>query len=265
MPGRSVYRAASRNGINSLAYGPWTASFRFAGVTPPDPNLCPETISEREDQKDGPLACICPAEQTLRGRVWGSGPYTNDSSLCPAAVHAGVITQTGGRIIALPAPSEASYSGSLRNGIRSDNWNDPWDASIRFEGAQQPPATTPVQSPVAHTLRTLGQVALYIQFRTNSAELDAPSIPILRDLQQFLSTDPALKILIQGHTDNTGNATNNRALSQRRAEAVRTWLSSQNIDASRLKAEGKGQDQPLADNITEAGRALNRRVQIIRQ
>lgn len=264
MPGRRVYRGEMRNGITSRAYTEWPSSFRFAGVAPPDPSLCPDTLAEREDNQDGPLSCTCPAEQTLRGAVWGTGTYTADSAICLAAVHAGAITRAGGRVTVVPAPGEATYAGSARNGVRSQAHEAVWDASIRFEGVAVPPPATPVQSPVAHTLRTLGQVALYIQFRTNVAELDPPALPVLNELRDALRADPGLRLAIVGHTDNTGTAANNRPLSLRRAEAVRAWLVAQGIEAARLRAEGRGPDQPIADNTTEVGRALNRRVQVVR-
>jgi outer membrane protein OmpA-like peptidoglycan-associated protein len=264
MPGRRVYRGGTRNGITSQAYGEWPSSFRFAGVAPPDPSLCPDTLPEREDNQDGPLSCTCPAEQTLRGVIWGTGTYTADSAICLAAVHAGAITRAGGRVTVMPAPGEPTYAGSTRNGVRAQAYEDVWDASIRFEGVAVPAPATPVQSPVAHTLRTLGQVSLYIQFRTNLAELDPPALPVLNELRDALRADPGLRLAIVGHTDNTGTAANNRPLSQRRAEAVRAWLVAQGIEAARLRAEGRGPDQPVADNATEAGRSLNRRVQVVR-
>ena len=264
MPGRRAYRGGMRNGVTSQSYREWPSSFRFAGLAPPDSSLCPETVAEREDDKDGPLTCTCPAEQTLRGAVWGTGVYTSDSAICPSAVHAGAIAPTGGRVTVVPAPAETAYAGSVRNGIQSGSWQDTWDASIRFEGVALPAMAAPVQSPVGHSLRTLGQVSLYIQFRTNLAELDPPALPILTELREALHNDPGLRLAIVGHTDNTGGAGSNRPLSQRRADAVRTWLVSQGIDAARLRVEGRGQDQPVADNSTDAGRALNRRVQVIR-
>jgi outer membrane protein OmpA-like peptidoglycan-associated protein len=110
----------------------------------------------------------------------------------------------------------------------------------------------------------LGQVQLYIQFRTNSAEIDRPAVPVLIELRDALRADPEMRVAVIGHTDNVGGPAANRPLSQRRAEAVRTWLAAQGIEAGRLRAEGRGQDQPIAENNTEIGRALNRRVQITR-
>jgi outer membrane protein OmpA-like peptidoglycan-associated protein len=179
-------------------------------------------------------------------------------------MHAGVITRGGGRVTLVPAPGESFYRGGTRNGVESGTWEEPWEASIRFEGAPASPPAVPVQAPVAHTLRTLGEVQLYIQFRTGSAELDSSAVLMLAELRDALRTDPGLRLALVGHTDNVGAVPSNRTLSHRRADAVRTWLASQGIEGARLRAEGRGQEQPVADNTSEVGRALNRRVQALR-
>ena len=66
---------------------------------------------------------------------------------------------------------------------------------------------------------------------------------------------------IEGHTDNAGKAAANKALSKARAESVKAWLVKHGIDKKRLTAQGFGQDKPIDDNSTEAGRKNNRRVE----
>jgi outer membrane protein OmpA-like peptidoglycan-associated protein len=70
-----------------------------------------------------------------------------------------------------------------------------------------------------------------------------------------------MRIQIEGHTDNTGEAAHNQRLSTDRAEAVQKYLLDRDIAADRLKAVGFGQDRPIASNETEKGRASNRRVE----
>jgi outer membrane protein OmpA-like peptidoglycan-associated protein len=72
---------------------------------------------------------------------------------------------------------------------------------------------------------------------------------------------PGLKIEISGHTDNTGSATINETLSQSRAEAVVTYLSSKGIQSARLTAKGYGSSKPVATNTTDEGRQQNRRTE----
>jgi len=104
-----------------------------------------------------------------------------------------------------------------------------------------------------------------VNFLSGGAELTAGSIVVLLDLANELSANPDLKLEIRGHTDATGSAEANLALSQRRATAVLNTLVDMGIDKGRLKAVGYGESQPIADNNTAAGRAANRRVEIQRQ
>lgn len=70
-----------------------------------------------------------------------------------------------------------------------------------------------------------------------------------------------MKLNVGGHTDSTGNAAANKALSQRRAQAVVDYLVSKGVDASKLVAQGHGSENPVADNKTEEGRFKNRRIE----
>jgi outer membrane protein OmpA-like peptidoglycan-associated protein len=72
---------------------------------------------------------------------------------------------------------------------------------------------------------------------------------------------PDVKMSIAGHTDNSGKPEKNQALSVARAESVKKYLVSKGVAENRLTATGYGQDQPIADNTTPAGKAKNRRVE----
>ncbi len=78
----------------------------------------------------------------------------------------------------------------------------------------------------------------------------------------YSHADKDLKLDIDGYTDNAGTAEKNWLLSQLRADAVKKYLCSKGVDAARLTAAGHGQDMPVADNKTVAGRAKNRRVEL---
>jgi outer membrane protein OmpA-like peptidoglycan-associated protein len=84
----------------------------------------------------------------------------------------------------------------------------------------------------------------------------------LRQLAQSLQRYPGTEVLIVGHTDSQGTDAYNLALSQRRADAARSYLISQGIPAARIRTSGRGETEPVADNGTEAGRQQNRRVEI---
>lgn len=115
-------------------------------------------------------------------------------------------------------------------------------------------------------LEESGRVAIHdVLFATGKAEILPESHETLKEVAELLRKYPELHLLIEGHTDNTGNFENNLKLSAQRAAAVKTYLVEiSKIAASRLKTMGLGQSQPTTTNDTEAGRAKNRRVEIVK-
>jgi OOP family OmpA-OmpF porin len=105
-----------------------------------------------------------------------------------------------------------------------------------------------------------------ILFDTDSDQIKPESAPVLKMIAKGLETSPALKLMIEGHTDSVGSADHNLDLSKRRAEAVKAVLVSQfKIDASRLLTAGLGATKPVESNDTAQGRAQNRRVEFVKQ
>jgi outer membrane protein OmpA-like peptidoglycan-associated protein len=101
-----------------------------------------------------------------------------------------------------------------------------------------------------------------ILFDSDKADLKAAAQSNLHNLAASLQNNPQTNILIVGHTDNTGTEDHNMDLSIKRAESVRSFLVSSNVDGSRLTTQGKGETEPIADNNTVNGRTQNRRVEI---
>lgn len=112
-----------------------------------------------------------------------------------------------------------------------------------------------------------GKVALYgIYFDTGKATLKPESKPQLDEMAKLLTSNPNLKVFVVGHTDNQGSFDFNRDLSKQRANAVSTALmQGYKIDGARLRAEGVANLAPVASNANEAGRAKNRRVELVMQ
>ncbi|RTQ45815.1 OmpA family protein [Hymenobacter gummosus] len=109
-----------------------------------------------------------------------------------------------------------------------------------------------------------GHVAVYINFDTDKASIKPESEPAVAQVLKLLQTTPALRLTVEGHTDNAGTAAHNQQLSEQRAQAVVAALTSQGVAATRLKPAGLGQTKPLADNGSEEGKAKNRRVELVR-
>lgn len=112
-------------------------------------------------------------------------------------------------------------------------------------------------------IKKSGHVAVYgINFDTGKATIQPNSESVLNEIVKLLQNDATLKLRVEGHTDNVGVAAANQALSEKRAQAVMTWLTAHGITASRLTAKGFGATKPIADNSTDEGKAKNRRVEL---
>ena len=113
---------------------------------------------------------------------------------------------------------------------------------------------------------SLGEVAgKRGHFDTSKATIKPESLPLLDQAVAMLKQSAALKLRIEGHTDNKGAAADNQKLSENRAKAVMTYLVGKGIAASRLTSAGFGATKPVSDNGTDDGRAKNRRVELVKQ
>lgn len=134
LPGLPSYRAASRNGVTTLNYGAYPGSFSFVGVNvslalalanrePRDTSWSDNAVSHRG--RNGTIVQVRCAPGGSPGTVWGSGPYTDDSSICGAAVHAGAITlDRGGPVRIRVGPGLRAYRGTARNGVTSVDYGE---------------------------------------------------------------------------------------------------------------------------------------------
>ena len=105
-----------------------------------------------------------------------------------------------------------------------------------------------------------------ILFATGKAEVQPESRPVLKEIAITLKQHPDLKILIEGHTDNVGSPASNLTLSDARAAAVKAALVADfRVDGDRITTRGLGDTKPSVPNTTSAGRAQNRRVEVVKQ
>jgi outer membrane protein OmpA-like peptidoglycan-associated protein len=106
---------------------------------------------------------------------------------------------------------------------------------------------------------TIGDVL----FATGKADLSADADKSVAKLAEFLKKNPNRNVLIEGHTDSVGKDDSNLALSQKRADSVKAKLVGEGIEAGRTTTVGYGKKFPLANNDTKAGKAQNRRVEVV--
>jgi len=132
-PGLESYQGTLRHGITSASYPRWPGSFVFIGskALAPGPRRVELTTSPAEyrGQIGQRLIYTCPPNP--RGRVYGTGIYTDDSDVCAAAVHAGVTGMRGGTITIEIRDGRSSYKGTTRNGITSAAYGT-WSGSFVF-------------------------------------------------------------------------------------------------------------------------------------
>jgi len=135
-PGRNAYPGSDRNGLQSAPFGRYERSIAFLYDGERHNHIalaaCPGNAAALAPGAS--LACLCSwsASGEAAGTVWGTGPYTADSALCRAAVHAGRIGPGGGVIRARALPGRAAYPAGEANGVTAEPW-PAMDKSVGFE------------------------------------------------------------------------------------------------------------------------------------
>ena len=126
-----------------------------------------------------------------------------------------------------------------------------------------------IKAPVASALKAAldkdGRVALYVNFDFAKAVLQPDAAPVIGQVVKLLQDNPALKLSVEGHTDNVGGDDYNMKLSTARAAAVLAAVTAQGVGKDRLGSQGFGAGKPIADNASGEGRAKNRRVELVKR
>lgn len=140
-PAKDAFEGGEANGVTSQSYGAYGGSFTFPDAPPGSVEFAAGAESWNRnlaDQrgKDGTKVTVVCSADGQAGSVWGSGPYTDDSSVCTAAVHAGLITLAeGGTVNVEVAAGESSYTGSAAHGVTSSDYGA-FDGSFTFPSDQ---------------------------------------------------------------------------------------------------------------------------------
>lgn len=147
--------------------------------------------------------------------------------------------------------------GAVAGGIAGYNWqgvkNDVQQsgaASLGVDVIEMPDGSLKVNIPST------------VSFDTNKYNLKSALLPVLNSVARALVQNPELRAVSVGHTDSTGSYETNQTLSVNRAHAVTNYLASQGVSPARMTSQGRGPSEPIADNGTAQGRAMNRRVEL---
>jgi outer membrane protein OmpA-like peptidoglycan-associated protein len=140
---------------------------------------------------------------------------------------------------------------------------------VEVTAIDEKPFAASIQPPTADAMKAAldkdGHVALYVNFDFNKATLRPDAKPVIDQVAALLKNDAALKLEVDGYTDNVGADDYNVKLSQARAAAVVAALKTEGADVSRLSSNGFGPANPIADQSTAEGRAKNRRVELVKK
>jgi outer membrane protein OmpA-like peptidoglycan-associated protein len=220
------------------------------------------------------------AVKKVEGRYWQIGYWLNDGAKNPGALAIArnyanaLISKKGRKVFEDISPGGGTATASMPLGDGRTLWletsvsnsGEAYQLTIIEEAAMAQQIEITAEW-LAEQLAKTGSVALQgIMFDTGRSVLKPESKAVLDQIAALLTNDPALRLEIQGHTDNSGAPTANLTLSQQRAEAVKKYLiDTHRIAAARLTTAGFGDTKPVADNQTEEGRAQNRRVELHRR
>ncbi|MFP2924952.1 OmpA family protein [Pyxidicoccus sp. 3LG] len=142
------------------------------------------------------------------------------------------------------------------------------ESNARWDGKKLAKATincTRPESALSAELKDKGRVVLHgILFDTGKDTIRSESLPVLEALAGAMKETPNVAYRIEGHTDDRGGEAFNKSLSDKRAASVKKWLVDKGIPDKQLQTEGLGMSRPAMPNDSEAGRAANRRVEVVR-
>ncbi|MDR1983833.1 MAG: OmpA family protein, partial [Prevotellaceae bacterium] len=159
----------------------------------------------------------------------------------------------GVRAVNIPSMAAPSYMN-----INNTSWRDHRTAITNVRIAKG-------AVPLYDRMMTDGKFITYgITFDVGKSVIKPESMGEINRIVTLMKDNPDLKFSVEGHTDATGNAASNQTLSEARSKAIVDKLVEMGIAKDRLQSAGKGQNNPIADNSTDEGRAKNRRVEFVK-
>jgi len=253
---------------------------------------CPDEFMAAEKMKNEAYA-LCKTCETAKAIALANEATGKVKALCPAKPVAAVETRPAAvpapAPVAAPAPSVSlsSSPSSLQAGqCATLTWYSSNASSVTIDngvgrvdpnGSRQvcPTQTTQYRasatgaggsrdaSATVSVSKVVDRLTLHVNFDTAKATIRKPEDAELQKAVAFIKKYPDAKISLVGYTDSVGNEAYNQGLSERRADAVKTYLVKHGIDAGRIQTSGRGEADPVGDNATAKGRAENRRTEVL--
>lgn len=227
-----------------------------------------------QKQFDAYKFAVAKGQTQVEGQFWNiryqppRGLATKPSALQVLRNVEAAMQQVGGTVLASDASKETMKIERDGKELWVEAWADytgKYILTIVEKGAMAQEVTANADA-FATGLRATGHIAVDgIYFDTGKADLKPESQKALVEIVKLLKADSTLKVVVVGHTDNAGSADANMKLSADRAQAVVQALQRSGIELARLKAFGNGPYAPVASNDQDAGRAKNRRVELVKQ
>jgi peptidoglycan-associated lipoprotein len=248
---------------------------------------CPDEFMAAEKMKNEAYA-LCKTCDTTKAIALANEATARLNALCPAKPVAVAAVPAPAPVTA-PAPTVSlsaspssvqagqcatlTWSSTNATGVTIDNGVGRVDAN----GSKQvcPTQTTQYRasasgaggsrdaSATVGVSKVVDRLTLHVNFDTNKATIRRPDDADLQKAIAFIKKYPEAKISLVGYTDSRGSEEYNQGLSEKRADAVKTYLVNHGIDAARIQTSGRGEADPIGDNATEKGRFENRRVEIL--
>ena len=227
-----------------------------------------------QKQFDAYKFAVAKGQNQVEGQFWNiryqppHGLTTKPSTLQVLRNVENAIKKVGGTVLATDSSKETLKLENEGKELWVEVWADYTGKYILtiVEKAAMAQELSANADAFATGLKATGHIAVDgILFETGKADLKAESQQAIGEVAKLLKSDTALKVFVVGHTDNVGGVDGNMKLSQDRAQAVVQALVKSGIDAGRLRAFGSGPYAPVASNEAEAGRAKNRRVELVKQ
>jgi outer membrane protein OmpA-like peptidoglycan-associated protein len=267
-------------------FGPDDVAVAFVEPGPNPTSLVlaqPAPTPEKIDEAQGDFPYLKP----LAGATFKSGGKDDRPLMVtpPGSTHAEMVAPATLARAYAPPPrlSNLAFVEAYRDALTKAGWAIVWEfnsadagliahyakgsrdlwASLHLGGESMSIAVADVGGDLKAALGKDCHVALQgVLFDFNKSTLQPVSDGVLQRVRTMLTKNGSLRLEVQGHTDNVGDAAYNQKLSEARAAAVVKWLTNHGIGAARLSSAGFGMTRPVADNKTDEGRARNRRVEI---